>query len=50
MLSNFSDFFKIYFFEKFFQKHYLSQTVWIQIRTDNLSVLIWVHPVCKGYQ
>ena len=26
------------------------QTVWIQIRPDNLSGLIWVQTVCKGYQ
>ena len=26
------------------------QTVWIQIRTDILSVLIWVQTVCQGYQ
>ena len=26
------------------------QTVWIQIRTDILSVLIWVQTVYKGYQ
>ena len=26
------------------------QTVWIQIRTDLLSVLIWVQTVCKGYR
>ena len=26
------------------------QVVWIQIRTDILSVLIWVQTVCKGYQ
>ena len=26
------------------------QTVWIQIRTDILLVLIWVQTVCKGYQ
>ena len=26
------------------------QTVWIQIRTDIMSVLIWVQMVCKGYQ
>ena len=25
-------------------------TVWIQIRTDVLSVLIWVQTVCKDYQ
>ena len=24
--------------------------VWIQIRTDVFSVLIWVQTVCKGYQ
>ena len=24
------------------------QTVWIQIRTDNLSVLIWVQTVCQN--
>ena len=24
--------------------------VWIQIRTDVQSVLIWVQTVCKGYQ
>ena len=26
------------------------QTVWIQIRTDFMSALIWVQTVCKGYQ
>ena len=26
------------------------QTVWIQIKTDILSVMIWVQTVCKGYQ
>ena len=26
------------------------QMVWILIRTDILSVLIWVKTVCKGYQ
>ena len=26
------------------------QAVWIQIRTDILSVLVWVQIVCKGYQ
>ena len=25
------------------------QTVWIQIRTDIMLVLIWVQTVCKGY-
>ena len=26
------------------------QTVWIQIRTDILLVLIWIQNVCLGYQ
>ena len=26
------------------------QTVWIWIRSNDLSVLIWVQTVCKGYQ
>ena len=26
------------------------QTVWVQIRIDDLSGLIWVQSVCKGYQ
>ena len=26
------------------------QTVWTQIRTDMLLVLIWVQTVCKGFQ
>ena len=26
------------------------QAVWIQIRTDILSVLIWVQTVCKVYE
>ena len=26
------------------------QTLWIQIRPDLLSGLIWVQTVCKGYQ
>ena len=26
------------------------QTVWIQIRADIFSGLIWVQTVCKGYQ
>ena len=41
-------FFKINFFKKFLPKH--CQMVWIQIRTDVLSVLIWVQTVCKVYQ
>ena len=58
MLGNFScfccrllTFFKIDFFEKFLQELPSEcQTVWIQIRTDILSVLIWVQTVCRGYQ
>ena len=41
-------FFIFNFIKKFFQEH--CQTVWIQIRTDILSVLIWVQTVCKGLQ
>ena len=43
-------FFRINFFKKDFQEHYQSQFIWIQIRTDIMSVLIWVKTVCKGYQ
>ena len=44
-----------YFQKKHFQKILSripseSQTVWIQIRPDILSVLIWVQTVCKDYQ
>ena len=36
----------------FYQEHHTSecQTVWIQIRTDSLSGLIWVQTVCIGFQ
>ena len=53
LLTFLSDFF---FKNSFFKKQYLSrkisecQTAWNQIRTDVLSVLIWVQTVCKGYQ
>ena len=43
-------FFKINVFKTVFQEHYQRQTVWIEIRTDILSVLILVQTVCKGYQ
>ena len=44
-------FFKINFFEKFFQELPLEcQTVWILIRPDILSGLIWVQSVSKSYQ
>ena len=44
-------FFKINFFQNNLSGTLLSesQKVWIQIRTDILSVLIWVQTVCKGY-
>ena len=46
-----ADFFQINFSKKFFQEALTEcQTVWIQIRTNILSVLIWVQTVCKGYQ
>ena len=45
----------IFFQNKHFQKILSgtlseSQTVWIQIRTDALLVLMWVQIVCKCYQ
>ena len=44
-------FFKIMFFEKILSGLPLQcQTVWIQIRPDKMSGLIWVQTVCKGYQ
>ena len=59
MLGNFScfcyrllTFFKINFFEKFHLGTLLYglQMVWTKIRTDIMSVLIWVQSICKGYQ
>ena len=46
-------FFKINFFKYIFQEHYHlleCQTIWIQFRTDVLSVLNWAQNVCKGYK
>ena len=44
-------FFKINFFQKILSGTLSEcQTVWIQIRTNILLVLIWVQNVCKGYQ
>ena len=46
----------IFFFKINFFKKYLSgipsecQIIWIQIRPDILSGLIWIQTVCKGYQ
>ena len=57
MLGNFShlffspaDFFSKLTFKNIFQEHYTlseCQALWIQIRPDVLSGLIWVHTVCK---
>ena len=46
------NFFMIFFrlFPTFQNQLSKCQTVWIQIRTDILSVLIRVQTVCKGYQ
>ena len=43
---------KLTFSKHIFQEHYQStrQTIWIQIRTDVLSVLKWAQNVCKGYK
>ena len=56
MLLSSADIFQNYIFEKKCSGT-LSEciTVWIQIwtikiRTDVLSVLIWIQTVCKGYQ
>ena len=49
LLSSSDFIFKINLFEKFFHQSVL-QTVWIQIRPDVLSGLIWFQTVCKIYQ
>ena len=41
---------KLTFFKKISGKLSECKTVCIQIRTDILSVLIWVQTLCKGYQ
>ena len=44
-------FFKINFFKKFFQEYNQRfQTVWIQIKPDDLLGLNWIQTVCKDYQ
>ena len=61
LLVSSADFFRNYLYLKkvakieFFKKilsgtQSQCQTVWLQIRTDILSVLIWVQTVYKGYQ
>ena len=46
-----ADFFQSLLFQKILSGT-LSEcgTVWIQIRSDSLLVLIWVQTICKGYQ
>ena len=49
MLGNFSSFCcHLLAFKK--NRNTIRVSVWIQIRTDILSVIIWVQTVCKGYQ
>ena len=43
-------FFKIIFFPKNSFKITMKVSVWIKIRSDIMSGLIWVQAVCKGYQ
>ena len=60
MLDNFACFFFLssvdfFFFKLIFQKNPTEiasecQTVWIQIRPEVLSGLIWVQTICKGYK
>ena len=59
LLGNFASFFFVvchFFFQNlFFRKIILGiplecQAVWIQIRPDVMSGLMWVQTVCKGYQ
>ena len=46
-----TDFFQSPLFRKKNQEyHQECQTIWIQIRDDILSCLIWIQTVCKGYQ
>ena len=45
-----ADFFKINFFQNFFEKTIRVETVWIQVRHDILSGLIWIQTAYKGYQ
>ena len=51
LLLSSADFFQNQFFQQILSGTLSEcQTVWIQIRTDILSVLIWVQTVCKCYQ
>ena len=48
LFCHLSIFFKIKIFRKLFQKYHQSQSVWIQIRPDILSGLIWFQALCTG--
>ena len=53
ILHSFIVVFRLFFKINFFGKIHSGtpsecQTVWIQIRTDTVSALIWVQTVCKG--
>ena len=52
MLGNFACFLVVcgLFLKLTLSKKSECKTVWIQIRPDFLSGLIWVHTVCKGFQ
>ena len=51
VLLSSADLSKLTFKKIFLHEHYQSvERKWIQIRTDDLSVLIWVETVCKCYQ
>ena len=52
LLLSSADFFQNQILQKKKKSGTLSecQTVWIQIKTDILSVLLGVQTVCKGYQ
>ena len=41
---------KLFFWENSFRNTIKCQTVWIQIRPDVWSIMIWVQAVCKVYQ
>ena len=47
LLSNFSCFYAIHWFEKFFQEYHQCLD---PDQADILSGLIWVQTICKGYQ
>ena len=50
MLGNFLRFYVVTFLKKIFRIPSVWLIVWILIRPDILSGLIWIQIVCKGYQ